>query len=46
VEVLEGLTDNEEVITGSQKLSTAVATEESSGSPFMPKRPGGNNKKK
>jgi HlyD family secretion protein len=47
VEVLEGLTDKEVVITGSKILSTSDAkNEESNGSPFMPKRPGGNNKKR
>ncbi len=47
IEVLNGLTDTDEIITGSQVLNASEAKgEESASSPFMPKRPGGNNTKK
>ena len=47
VEVLEGLTEADVVITGAQKLNPGDMNNDPTGSsPFMPKRPGGNNKKK
>jgi HlyD family secretion protein len=47
VQVLEGLSDNDEVITGSQIINASEAkTDDSASSPFMPKRPGSNTKKK
>ena len=48
VEVLEGLTEADEVVTDTQTVVSAdeMKNDDSSGSPFMPKRPGSNNKKK
>lgn len=47
VEILDGLTENDEVVTGTQALSAGeVKSDDNSSSPFMPKRPGSNNKKK
>jgi len=46
VEVLEGIAENDEVITGFQALSAGNAQSENTGSPFIPKRSGSNNKKK
>jgi HlyD family secretion protein len=46
VEVLEGLSGNEEVVVGSQPAGAmAPANDQTSASPFMPKRPGSNKKK-
>lgn len=48
VEVYEGLTEGEEVITGQHAVAVSSPEEASSGekSPFMPSRPGRNNNKK
>lgn len=45
VEVLEGLAATDVVITGSQAMGKADAANQAQSSPFMPKRPGRNNKK-
>lgn len=46
-EVLEGLNENDEVVTGTQTDGIGeVKSDDNSSSPFMPKRPGNNNKKK
>ncbi|WP_316829397.1 efflux RND transporter periplasmic adaptor subunit [Pedobacter aquatilis] len=45
IEVLEGLTALDQVITGSQTMGKAQAAGQGQSSPFMPKRPGGNRKK-
>jgi len=44
VEVLEGLTAEDIVITGSQTMGKGEAKSQGESSPFMPKRPGGNRK--
>jgi HlyD family secretion protein len=46
VEVLEGLTLNDEVVTGTQNTDIGPVNKETSSSPFMPKRPGGDKNKK
>ncbi|PYF72604.1 efflux RND transporter periplasmic adaptor subunit [Pedobacter nutrimenti] len=48
VEVLSGISGNDEVVTGSQVMgrSVAAAAGQPASSPFMPKRPGGNNRKR
>jgi len=46
VQVLEGLTENEEVLTGTETTTEAApANDGAQSSPFMPTRPGGSNKK-
>lgn len=45
VQVLSGLTLNDEIITGYQQIAKKEANKTNGASPFMPKRPGGNNKK-
>ncbi|WP_131537116.1 efflux RND transporter periplasmic adaptor subunit [Pedobacter nototheniae] len=46
VEVLEGLAATDEVITAAQAMGKAEAKSQGQSSPFMPKRPGGNNRKR
>lgn len=41
VEVLEGLTLSDEVVTGSTEVSSGTPAAATNSSPFMPKRPGG-----
>ncbi len=45
VEVLSGLAANDSVINGAQTVGKAAAAGQSQASPFMPKRPGRNNRK-
>lgn len=45
VEVINGLTGNEQIVTSLDEQTEAVEKSESGSSPFMPKRPGNNNKK-
>lgn len=45
VEVLSGLAANDSVINGAQTMGKAAAAGQSQASPFMPKRPGRNNRK-
>ncbi|PWS33512.1 efflux RND transporter periplasmic adaptor subunit [Pedobacter paludis] len=45
VEVLDGLAKTDVVVTGSQVMGKAEAKSQGQSSPFMPKRPGRNNKK-
>ena len=44
VQVVSGLTSNDEVITGYQQISKTEAKKTTGASPFMPRRPGGNNR--
>jgi len=44
IQVLNGLTANDMVITGAQTMGKADAASQGQSSPFMPKRPGGNKK--
>ena len=46
VEVLEGLTLNDEVVIGTQNTDNNPVNSQTSSSPFMPKRPGGDKNKK
>lgn len=46
IEVLEGLTGNEEIVVASQQLTGKEVPSEAADSPFMPKRPGSNKPKK
>jgi HlyD family secretion protein len=45
VQVVSGLTPNDEIITGYQQVSKKEAKKTTGSSPFMPKRPGGNNRR-
>jgi HlyD family secretion protein len=45
VQVVSGLTPNDEIITGYQQISKKEAKKTTDASPFMPRRPGGNNRK-
>jgi len=42
IEVLDGLSGNEDLVVGSRQISSKDAAPAESNSPFMPKRPGGN----
>ncbi|WP_316803456.1 efflux RND transporter periplasmic adaptor subunit [Pedobacter nototheniae] len=46
VEVLSGLAATDEVVTAAQVMGKAEAKTQGQSSPFMPKRPGGNNRKR
>jgi len=46
VQVVDGLTNTDHVITNATQLTASEAKQQEASSPFMPKRPGGNNKKK
>lgn len=45
VQVVSGLTPNDEIITGYQQISKKEAKKTTDASPFMPRRPGGNNRR-
>lgn len=45
VQVISGLNEGDEIVTGYQQLTKTEAKKKTAASPFMPKRPSGNNRK-
>lgn len=45
VQIVSGLNEGDEIVTGYQQLSKTEVKKKAAASPFMPKRPGGNNRK-